>query len=33
LDIELLASEEMECTVDGTKLDNAIPPALQATSK
>lgn len=27
---ELFASEEIEFTVAGTKLDNAIPPALQA---
>ena len=31
LAIELLASEEIEFTVDGTKLDKAIPPALQGT--
>lgn len=30
LDIALFASEDMELTVAGTKVDNAIPPALQA---
>lgn len=28
--IELLASKEIELTVEGTKVDNAMPPALQA---
>lgn len=27
--IEVLASKEIELTVEGTKLDKAIPPALQ----
>jgi hypothetical protein len=29
LGTKLLASEEIELTVAGTKVDNAIPPALQ----